>query len=261
ELFNIVREKTQANAYGKHDNRFVYLLKNKVVCGYCGSSVVASTGTSGSGVVNRYYKCRRRVQNKNNCNQNSIRKDDLEEMVIQVMNKALTNNNIITIANEVTTRIRNTNEGQVVLKLLEKDRNKVQREIDNMLKLMGQGICTKSTKQRLIELENQIDTLNDKIIEEKAKEKMQLTDDEIIAFVKKALKKAPRLLLQTLIKKVVLYEDKIEIYFNYTDRTIDEPDDSQDFLFYQEEQAREVHIVRYPKATTDIKKWQVYCLV
>ena len=126
---------------------------------------------------------------------------------------------------------------------------------------MGQGICTKSTKQRLIELENQIDTLNDKIIEEKAKEKMQLTDDEIIAFVKKALKKAPRLLLQTLIKKVVLYEDKIEIYFNYTDRTIDEPDDSQDFLFYQEEQAREVHIVRYPKATTDIKKWQVYCLV
>src|SRR5574344_929205 len=45
ELFEIVRIKVQNNKYGKHKPDIVYLLKNKLVCGYCGNTVNSDAGT------------------------------------------------------------------------------------------------------------------------------------------------------------------------------------------------------------------------
>ena len=48
-----------------------------------------------------------------------------------------------------------------------------------------------------------------------------------------ALKKKPLPLIRLLIKKIVVYNDKIEIYYNYTNK----PDDNsrRAFCFYEEE--------------------------
>ena len=56
-IFRIVRQKIEDNKYGKRSADVVYLLRDKMVCGYCGQPISAETGTSKSGAVKRYYKC------------------------------------------------------------------------------------------------------------------------------------------------------------------------------------------------------------
>lgn len=45
----------------------------------------------------------------------------------------------------------------------------------------------------------------------------------MIKFLRKAVKNEPKQMLKLLIKKIILYDDKVEIYFNYVDNK--EPDD------------------------------------
>ncbi len=47
------------------------------------------------------------------------------------------------------------------------------------------------------------------------------------------LRKSPRQLLDLLIKEVRFYNDKIEIYFNYTDKKSPDDDNRWDFCFYK----------------------------
>lgn len=41
DVFDAVNKKLDANKYGKHNKDIIYLLKNKVVCGYCGHTISA----------------------------------------------------------------------------------------------------------------------------------------------------------------------------------------------------------------------------
>lgn len=57
-----------------------------------------------------------------------------------------------------------------------------------------------------------------------------MSESEIRQFYVHALKAEPRALINLLIKEIVLYNDKIEIYYN--NPTTKSPDGSQVFLFY-----------------------------
>lgn len=67
ELFTIVRQKVTANKFGKSCVKTVFLLKNKVKCGYCGENINAESGTAKNGTKKYYYKCNGRKNRKNNC--------------------------------------------------------------------------------------------------------------------------------------------------------------------------------------------------
>ena len=67
--------------------------------------------------------------------------------------------------------------------------------------------------------------------------------------------------MQVFIQYILPYLVTFWLLSFHTDRTIDEPGDSQDFLFYQKEQSKEIHIVRYPKAYKEPKVWKVVCFV
>ncbi len=47
EVFEIVQKKVRCNKYGKRSNDIVYLLKDKVKCGYCGKSIIGRTAQQG----------------------------------------------------------------------------------------------------------------------------------------------------------------------------------------------------------------------
>ena len=104
-----------------------------------------------------------------------------------------------------------------VLGILERERHDLQKSLENMLKAMEQGIITASTKQRIEELEGKIETVDGKIVFEQSKSKVQLTKTDIKRFLNKALRKEPRQMIRLLVKKIVLFDDKIEIYYNYID--------------------------------------------
>lgn len=49
EIYENVRRKTETNKYGTRSVEVVYLLRNKIKCGYCGSPISAECGTAKNG--------------------------------------------------------------------------------------------------------------------------------------------------------------------------------------------------------------------
>ena len=73
------------------------------------------------------------------------------------------------------------------------------------------------------ELEETIKELNCKILTEQIKLESFLTKEEIVEFIYKSLKREPTGMIRVLVKQVIVYDDKLEIFYNYTSEN---PDDS-----------------------------------
>ena len=97
-------------------------------------------------------------------------------------------------------------------------REKAQKSLNNLLKAIEEGILTATTKTRMTELEEQIALLDIKIKGETQKEEQVITKDQVIAYLRNIAKYEPRFLINVFVKEVVLYNDKIEIYYYYTDK-------------------------------------------
>ena len=236
DIYKIVREKVEDNKYGKHNSNIQYLLKNKIICGYCGKTIASDTGTSKSGEVRRYYKCRGRKNLANGCQKSPIRKDVLEKLVIDVTFKIFDNKQIVSdVADKIIELHKKRIADQSLLIILTKEKNNIQKSIDNLIHCMEQGIISSSTRKRIEELEKQLDDIETKILKEKSKEKIHISKDEICKFIRTTLKREPKQILKLLINKIILFDDKIEIYYNYVDPKRENPDDEhQDFLFYND---------------------------
>lgn len=219
ELFETVRNKVETNKYGKHKPDVIYLFKYKMKCGYCGHSVNSDAGTSKNGTIMRYYKCSGKRIHKS-CSLKPIRKELIEDLVVNaIIDTFATNDLIVTIAKRIV-EVRNKRlENDSVLKLLNKEISNIDSKIANIMTAIDAGIITPSTKSHLEEMEKQKEELEAKLVIEKTRVKMMITEDDIIAHLKTALKKKPKQMIDMLVKEIKLYNDKIEIYFKYNKST------------------------------------------
>ena len=80
-------------------------------------------------------------------------------------------------------------------------------------------------------MDEQKTELSNKIALEKSKTKLLIKREDIFEYFHAAIKKEPRQLISTLVKEVVLYNDKIEIHYNYTESKDPDGDDRRDFVF------------------------------
>ncbi len=220
------------NHYGKHITETVYLLKNLVKCGYCGKTVQSESGTGKQGKTLRYYKCSGRKR-ENSCNKSIIRKEILEDIIIDTTLKAFTKGtDIYELAEKLLDKFNNQINNQSVVNLLETERGEIQKSLNNVLDAVEKGIYTNSTKQRIEELENKLEDIDAKILLEKSHAKTLLTSKDIVSYIKKALNKNPRIMLKMLIKEIILYDDHVEIYYKHTQNP-DEKKTHQGFSFYK----------------------------
>ena len=72
-----------------------------------------------------------------------------------------------------------------------------------------------------------------------------VSKEEIVEYFETAIKKEPRQLISALIKEIVLYNDKIEIYYNYTDSKKPDGDDRRTFVFYECEKSFEIERTKF----------------
>lgn len=230
ETFEKVRNKVNANKYGKQSTDIVYLLRNKVKCGHCGSSITAESGTSKTGVKKRYYKCMGRKHN-NGCKKSMVRKEFLEQFVLDTIISILKNkdkmNNIV--SGLIVEQERRTIEN-VTLNLLTKERNQTENSLNNVMKAIERGVINNTTSKRMKELEELLEELDKKIVIEKSKMVSKIPEKEIKDFYEQTLRLEPKLLISYLVKEIRLYDDKIEIDFNSPLQA--SPDNSQGFLLY-----------------------------
>ena len=233
ELFNLVKDKKEANKYGGRKPDVIYLLSKKIKCGYCGRPVNGITGTSKTGKIKRYYCCAG-VYGRKGCKKKYTNKEDLESDVIQALQRAFLDDVTISkLADMVLDANKKRIENNSVISLLQKELKQVNSAINNMLAAIEKGVVTESTTKRLKELEVKQADLREKIVLEQSKEKLNISKNEVVHYLKKAQLSTIEKMTKMLIKQIVLYDDKIEIYCNYTNNKND-PDGNtpQGLLLY-----------------------------
>ena len=109
-------------------------------------------GTSHTGIVHRYYKCVS-VNYHRGCDKKTVRKEWIEELVISHIMKIIFDDDLMDRLADVL--LEHLNKENTSLPILQKQFAEVQKNIDNMLNAIQQGIFTPSTKERLESLERE----------------------------------------------------------------------------------------------------------
>ena len=91
----------------------------------------------------------------------------------------------------------------------------MESSISNILSAVDKGIITSSTKTHLEELENKKKEISEQIAIEATKERMKLTREDVVKYMKTAITKSPKQMIDLVVKNIILYNDKLEIFFKY----------------------------------------------
>ena len=224
DIFDRVQEKLEQNkkAPARHKAEEDYLLTTKLFCGYCGAYLCGESGTSHTNRVHRYYKCVSVKKKRAECHKKPVKKDWIEDLVVNETMKMVMDDKaieaIVSMVMDLQGR-ENTN-----LPLYEQQLSEANTAIQNLLNAIQQGILTKSTKGRLEELEAVKDDLEIKIANEKlSKHKLSA---EFVTFWLHRFRKLDvrqqshrKMLIDSFVNTIYLYDDKVVIGFNYKDGT------------------------------------------
>ena len=199
-----------------------YLLTTKLFCGYCGAYLCGESGTSHTGNVHHYYKCVSVKKKRTECHKKSVRKEWIEDLVVSETMKMVMDDTAIEAIVSMLMDLQDREN--VNLPLYEQQLREADTAIQNLLNAIQQGILTKSTKGRLEELEATKEELETKIACEKlAKPKVSA---EFMTFWLHRFRKLDvrqkshrKMLIDTFINAIFLYDDKMVITFNYNEGT------------------------------------------
>ena len=106
-----------------------------------------------------------------------------------------------------------------LLNSLKRDLQKTNTSISNLLSAIEKGIFTTTTKQRLEELEQQKQTLTEKLIIEESKQTFEVSKEDIKEHFRHIMKECPNCATQQLIQRINVYNNKFEIILNSSNAT------------------------------------------
>ena len=218
EIFQRVQNRLEANRHGKHVIGVEYILKGKIFC-ECGNPLRSAGGSSRDKQIYRYYRCfsGRRIIG---CKNKAFRKETIEKLVVDTLIQQTTSEkNLKFLTERILTKLQEDSSEATNLKMLEKALLRTNKSLSNLLTAIENGIFSDTTKERLTELESQKKELTEKILVERNKERTVPTADEIKNYFKYAAQQTPRNLVELLINKIIVYNDKIELFLKYTDDT------------------------------------------
>ena len=224
DLFDRVQEKLARNkkAPARHKAEDDYLLTTKLFCGYCGAYLCGESGTSHTGTVHHYYKCVSVKKKRTECHKKSVRKEWIEDLVVSETMRLVMDDKAIEAIVSMLMDLQDREN--VNLPLYEQQLRETDTAIQNLLNAIQQGILTKSTKGRLEELEAMKEELETKIACEKLakpKESAEFMTFWLHRFRKLDVRQKShrKMLIDTFINAIFLYDDKMVITFNYKDGT------------------------------------------
>ena len=235
-----IREAHKHAQLRKQDS-YNYILSGKLFCGYCKSKMLGEGGKEINKVIKyRYYVClAKRRRKHSDCELQRIHKHHLEQEVMDITWKVLSNNNNLRkIAKKIIQCQTERNEEEAKIKSLEMGRNDLVKASQNLLKAIEMGIITEQTKSRLKELETQISEYDIAIEQEKQKQYSFLTEEMIMDYFKKIICgdidniEVRKYIIKTFIREIILYNDTIVIFYNFTNQGYSKniiPDDVANF--------------------------------
>ena len=228
EVWNKVYEINQENliAPSRKKEIFDYILSGKLICGDCKHKMGGESGTSRTGSSYYYYSCLSKKKKRAKCNIKPVRKEYLEDLVIQATLSFLQSNAVIRqIAELICKKHEKLMHDDTTLKHLQQKYNNARKSADNIVKAIEQGIINEFTKDRLAELQAEMHQWEFEINKEKQRTYSTLTPDEIEKFLLSKVMSNPddikmrKLLVNTFVREVIWYGDKMVITFNFQDGT------------------------------------------
>ena len=226
ELFDRVNERMQKNKHASAKNKATepYILTTKLFCGDCKTMFVGDSAKKKDGIYYRYYKCA--ASKRHECKMKAVRKEWIEDFVIENLVRFIFDDEAVSrIADDVIALL---NKENVVIPALKSQLSEVRKAIDNILKAIEMGIITRSTKERLEELEAEEERLKANI-EAEEYSSPKLTKEQIIFTLTKfrtldmRVTKNRERLVDALVKSILIYNDRVVFYLTYKDEPVEIP--------------------------------------
>ena len=257
DWFELAQRFLKENHRGANSAKNPFILKSKLKCGCCGGKMRGNSATTTAGKTFRYYSCVNKLKNKKLCTKTSIHKEILEKTVIDTVMKILySSDGIDTIVDRIYEINESKRQNNDIIKALLEEKKKCQRQLDNIMEAVEKGIFTDSVKERIASYEAQLAALNNKISEKGSEARKSLSKDDIRKKLNEVIRKEPAQIIRLLIKQIVVYEDKVEIYFYHTDKNGPDEDSHQAICFYSERIKLE-----NTEGAKMLSEWEVFVLV
>ena len=224
DLFERVQKKMDLfkKAPAAKRSEVIFLLTGKLFCGKCKGTMAGDYGTSRSGERHYYYTCTARKKRRA-CTKKSVKKEWLEPEVTRLTVERILQPGVLEyIADQLVALHEKEVADASMLKYYTERLKETNAAIKNIMNAIEAGIFTDTTRDRLIELEEERDTYAAEIEKEKAV-RPAISREKVLFFLDQFRggdihdKKYQERVVDAFVNKVILYEDKIIITYNHSD--------------------------------------------
>ena len=198
-----------------------YLLTGKLFCSYCLDPMVGTSGTSRTGAMYYYYRCRNNAE-KHTCQKKPVWKQLIENLVVSALQDCITKPENVEWLTDMVMRFKDRILAESDIGNLEERLREVKTSIKNIMKAIEAGILTETTKERLQELE----TEQKQILADLLTERRKIPDisrDHVLYYFEHFRNgsvddvKYQKQLIRHFLRAVYLYDDHIKITFDFTE--------------------------------------------
>ena len=223
EVFYAVQRKLQEglNSEGaKRKSNSDYLLTGKLYCGECGSPMVGYAGTSRNGTLHYYYTCKSR--GNDGCTKHNVRRDFIEQFVVDLTRACLSRADVTDWLVSGYIELKKQAQETSDVPVMEEELSSRKKALDNIMKAIEAGIFNETTSARMQELETEIHDLERSIALGKAMFEEPVDGERMRFYLEKLRNGTPdnqayrKELLRTMVKAIRLWDDRIEIEYNFT---------------------------------------------
>lgn len=139
---------------GQYKATLNYLLSGKLFCGRCGNRMVAGKTTKPKGDF-AYYVCRGKRTSQNECPMKYVRKEFIEQIVIQDAMSMLTDENIELLAETAMRENQVELERTTNIPAIKSRLSVINGSLENILKAIEIGAAPDTLVKRMVELEQE----------------------------------------------------------------------------------------------------------
>ena len=229
ELFEKVAQRMRTNkkAPARAKAKIDYILTTKLFCGHCKKMMTGFSGTGHLKKTYRYYICNGTKEKPKTCSKKNVNKEYIEDLVIAECRKLLTPKNIQRIAKEVVA-VAEREKDTTNLKFLKKALKENERKQNNTIQAIMESDI-ESVRKALGEHIPVLEAEHAEIIRQiESEERLfaSISVDDIMFFLTSLKKgnindmKYRKLLVNVLVNKIFLYDDRFTITFNSGDEPV-----------------------------------------
>lgn len=220
ETWEKVKARMDSKRKGARSAKEIYLLSGLIFCGKCGGAMTGNRRRAGRNKdLYVSYECSTRKRT-NGCDMKAVNKDYVENIVIKHLEENMfspeaLNKLVVKISRYAATQKKEINRD---IKLFTDQLAGVQTEMNNIVNAIAAGMMHPSMKEKMDELEAKKASLTISLEEAKLQAQTHAPTPEMIrgyllkdAGIKNKSLEEQKRIIQAYIKKVIVYENTVEI--------------------------------------------------